>query len=116
MSDQIPKLPTFADYEPSEAYRLQERIAELERQLAEAQARIKYNDDEWRRIAADHDKYFDKLKAEIARMKQTLVNLCDEIEATEEHGGLAHEDGCPICEVIAAARANLEYEQSAPKV
>lgn len=44
------------------------------------------------------------LRSELAKARLIMAELCDQIEATEEHGGGADESDCPICEAMRDAR------------
>ena len=41
-------------------------------------------------------------------MREAVDELCDQIEATELHGGGAHDEECPICKALERVRAVLD--------
>lgn len=53
-------------------------------------------------IAASRDAVPDLL-ALVDELAAALEEVCMQIEDTEEHGGGAHDDGCPVCISIAEA-------------
>lgn len=52
----------------------------------------------------------ERQQAEIEQLKASLSNLCDSIEDTDDHGGGAHDDDCPICTAIKTAQEALKHE------
>ena len=46
----------------------------------------------------------DRAADEIEHLRRLLYTVCEEIEDTEQHGGGAHDDGCPVCCAIAEVR------------
>ncbi len=54
-------------------------------------------------------------RVQAIRMRCALASLVEEILATNDHGGGAHDDGCSICQTIRAAEDLLrEYDPECP--